>query len=294
MDVTNSSTIGGSLQISTDVIAKIAKLATLEIEGVKEVSTGTMGVKSLFNKVNLQKPILVQLTDDVAEITGDIMVKDGYKSPERWEKVQENGKSSVQNMTCVTVSKVNIGVTGVAQESACMEGEQPRKSMTLPLSAGGFVFVRNIMKRRIARENAFIAAFEASFNANSIEEIVAASREQDEYAVDAYGEALLANFYAHSAEVDDLIKARLKDWTLARLPRVNAAILRLAVTEMRFNGSDDMDSIVINEAVELAKKYAGEEDYQFINGVLGAISREAHSAKADEPAVPADSASEEA
>lgn len=113
--------------------------------------------------------------------------------------------------------------------------------------------MRNIMKRRIARENAFIAAFEASFNANSIEEIVAASREQDEYAVDAYGEALLANFYAHSAEVDDLIKARLKDWTLARLPRVNAAILRLAVTEMRFNGSDDMDSIVINEAVELAK-----------------------------------------
>ena len=154
--------------------------------------------------------------------------------------------------------------------------------------------MRNIMKRRIARENAFIAAFEASFNANSIEEIVAASREQDEYAVDAYGEALLANFYAHSAEVDDLIKARLKDWTLARLPRVNAAILRLAVTEMRFNGSDGMDSIVINEAVELAKKYAGEEDYQFINGVLGAISREAHSAKADEPAVPADSASEEA
>lgn len=42
--------------------------------------------------------------------------------------------------------------------------------------------MRNIMKRRIARENAFIAAFEASFNANSIEEIVAASREQDEYA----------------------------------------------------------------------------------------------------------------
>jgi len=75
MDVTNSSTIGGSLQISTDVIAKIAKLATLEIEGVKEVSTGTMGVKSLFNKVNLQKPILVQLTDDVAEITVNIMVK---------------------------------------------------------------------------------------------------------------------------------------------------------------------------------------------------------------------------
>ena len=145
--------------------------------------------------------------------------------------------------------------------------------------------MRNIMKRRNARENAFIAAFEASFNANSIEEIVAASREQDEYAVDAYGEALLANFYAHSAEVDDLIKARLKDWTLARLPRVNAAILRLAVTEMRFNGSDDMDSIVINEAVELAKKYAGEEDYQFINGVLGAMVAEKEPVREVQPCI---------
>ncbi len=123
MDVTNSSTIGGSLQISTDVIAKIAKLATLEIEGVKEVSTGTMGVKSLFNKVNLQKPILVQLTDDVAEITVNIMVKYGYKIPQLCEKVQENVKSSVQNMTCITVSKVNIVVTGVAQETAGPEAE---------------------------------------------------------------------------------------------------------------------------------------------------------------------------
>jgi len=117
------STIGGSLQISTDVIAKIAKLATLEIEGVKEVSTGTMGVKSLFNKVNLQKPILVQLTDDVAEITVNIMVRYGYKIPQLCEKVQENVKSSVQNMTCITVSKVNIVVTGVAQETAGPEAE---------------------------------------------------------------------------------------------------------------------------------------------------------------------------
>ena len=56
---------------------------------MKEVSTGTMGVKSLFNKVNLQKPILVQLTDDVAEITVNIMVRYGYKIPQLCEKVQE-------------------------------------------------------------------------------------------------------------------------------------------------------------------------------------------------------------
>lgn len=131
------------------------------------------------------------------------------------------------------------------------------------------------MKRRTARENALIAAYESTFHDGEIEGIIAYSRECGEYAVDEYGEALLMNYIAHASEVNDLISDKLKDWTLQRLPRVNVALLRLAVTEMRFNGANDMDSIVINEAVELAKKYAaGEEDYQFINGVLGAIARE--------------------
>ena len=42
---------------------------------------------------------------------------------------------------------------------------------------------------------------------------------------------------------------------------------------MFFSGKDDMDSIVINEAVELTKKYSGEDDYQFVNGLLGTLSR---------------------
>ena len=130
------------------------------------------------------------------------------------------------------------------------------------------------MKRRTARENAFVAAFEASFRPQELAEIITDSRELEEFAVDEYGQALLLNLEAHREEIDALISSKLKDWTLARLPRVNAAILRLAVAEMRFSGQDDMDSIVINEAVELAKKYAGDEDYQFINGVLGAISRD--------------------
>ncbi|MEG2931479.1 MAG: transcription antitermination factor NusB [Ruthenibacterium sp.] len=141
------------------------------------------------------------------------------------------------------------------------------------------------MKRRQARENAILAAFEESFNANSIEDIIAMSHDCGEYELDAYGEALLINFYAHSAEVEDVIVGKLKDWTLARLPRVNAAVLRMAVTEMMYS-AQDMDSIVINEAVEIAKKYAGEGDYQFINGVLGAIARDLHGAQA----VPAEEA----
>lgn len=132
------------------------------------------------------------------------------------------------------------------------------------------------MKRRTARENAFIAAFEATFHSCELDQIIAYSRECGEYAVDEYGEALLVNYAAHLSEIDDMIRSKLKEgWSLERLPRVNRTLLRLAVAEMRFCGNTDMDSIVINETVELAKKYAaGEEDYQFINGVLGSIARQ--------------------
>ena len=123
--------------------------------------------------------------------------------------------------------------------------------------------------RRTARENAFIAAFEVEFRPDELSEIIAYSRECGEYAVDAYGEALLCNMTAHLPEIDAMIEARLKDWTLARLPKVNLTVLRMAVAEMRFgNEGQDMDSVVINEAVELAKAFGDEKTAKFVNGVL--------------------------
>ncbi len=140
------------------------------------------------------------------------------------------------------------------------------------------------MKRRTARENAFIAAFEAAFRPEDLEEIIAYSRECGEYALDEYGEQLLRAMAANTKQIDGMIEAKLKDWTLRRLPKVNVTILRLALAEMRFVPSEEnMDSIVINEAVELAKKYAGDDDYQFINGVLGALSRDGEAGAAQSP-----------
>ncbi|MEG0763271.1 MAG: transcription antitermination factor NusB [Oscillospiraceae bacterium] len=137
------------------------------------------------------------------------------------------------------------------------------------------------MKRRTARENAFIVLFEMSFDTDTLEGLIATSRELEEYAVDEYGEAILINYEAHRREVDELITSNLKDWTLARLPRTSSAVLRLAVTEMLY-ANEDMDSIVINEAVEIAKIYCAEEDYQFINGILGTIQRNKPEAQASE------------
>lgn len=125
MDVSNSRASGGSLQISTDVIAKIARLATLEIDGVQRIAEPESGVQGFFRKVAAHKPILVELSEDIAEITVNIVVEYGCKIPPLCEKVQENVKTSVQNMTSITVSKVNVVVAAVAEEQPAEEEAEP-------------------------------------------------------------------------------------------------------------------------------------------------------------------------
>jgi N utilization substance protein B len=135
--------------------------------------------------------------------------------------------------------------------------------------------MENILPRRQARENAFLVAFSQTFGDISLEEALEANGEFDEeQKLDGFGEYLLHLYFDHSAEVDDQISAHLRGWTIARLPRVTVTVLRLAIAEMLF-GSEHKPGVVINEAVELTKKYGADEDYQFVNGLLGSVARDA-------------------
>ena len=117
MDVQN--TIGGSLQISTDVLAKIARLAALEVGGVAEVTTGnSQNVRRLLSRTGLQKPVSVVLEDGVAAVTVHLTANYGQKIMPLCAKVQENVKQTIQNMTGITVSRVNVLVVGLAQPEA--------------------------------------------------------------------------------------------------------------------------------------------------------------------------------
>ena len=108
MDVHN--TIGGSLQISTEVIAKIA----LEVDGVSDVATGTsQNVRSLLGRTGLQKPVTVVMEDGIATVTVHLTVVYGSKVMPLCEKVQENVKQTIQNMTGITVSRVDVLVVGL-------------------------------------------------------------------------------------------------------------------------------------------------------------------------------------
>ncbi len=129
------------------------------------------------------------------------------------------------------------------------------------------------LKRRTARENAFLAAFAATFGDAMPDEVIAASNEVGENKVDDFGRKLIDSYYEHSAEVNDIIRDHLKGWTIDRIPRVSLTVLRLAVSELLYS-EEKMPSVVINEAVELTKKFGGEDDYQFVNGLLGSVVRE--------------------
>ena len=87
-----------------------------------------------------------------------------------------------------------------------------------------------------------------------------------------YAKALYSGVSAHTEEIDNIISSYLTGWKLGRIAKVNLAILRLAVYEIRYL-EDIPDSVAINEAVELAKTYSGSEDSAFINGVLGSVVR---------------------
>lgn len=121
MDMQNMDLMGGSLQISTDVIAKIARCAALEIDGVADVSCGrqqSKKAKELLEIVNIQQPVTVEMRDGTADITLNLVVRFGTCVPTMAEKVQKNVKNAVQNMTHVTVSRVNLIVAGLAPEQA--------------------------------------------------------------------------------------------------------------------------------------------------------------------------------
>ena len=134
-----------------------------------------------------------------------------------------------------------------------------------------------MMTRRKARENAFIAVFEAGFSSNDIQEILSLTQEvpeYEEYRLDEFAISLINNYYNNAEEVNEIIQSKLKNWSQSRISRVASAVLRLSVAEMLFSNEKDMDSVIINEAVEICKKFAGDNDYQFVNGVLGAISKD--------------------
>ena len=128
------------------------------------------------------------------------------------------------------------------------------------------------MKRRDARESAFLLIFEKMFREESMSEIIDTAVESRAVVLDDYSKALVLKVEEVCEELDSSIEMFLDKWKLNRIPKVTLAVFRLAVCELKYF-PDIPVKVTINEAIELAKKYASEEDAAYINGVLGSYIR---------------------
>jgi N utilization substance protein B len=114
--------------------------------------------------------------------------------------------------------------------------------------------------RRLPVEDAVDAYYETLYSGGR--------PERDEFAT-----SLVTGAVAHVTEIDERIAKHAENWRMERMPAVDRNILRLAVYEMQYVGTPA--AVAIDEALELARKFSGEESVQFINGVLDAVHREA-------------------
>lgn len=131
------------------------------------------------------------------------------------------------------------------------------------------------MKRSELREHIFKVLFGLEFNPQEeMAQQFSLYFDQVEDAEDkdrAYIQNKAAAVAEHLDEIDTLINTHATGWKTSRMNKVDLTILRLAVYEMKWD--DDVPvSVAINEAVELAKQFGGEESPSFVNGVLAKIA----------------------
>ena len=148
------------------------------------------------------------------------------------------------------------------------------------------------MVRTELREHVFKMLFQVEFNRPDempehmrfyFESLEHATERDQEYIRTKYEKVI-----PRIPEIDTLINEKSTDWKTKRMNKVDLAILRLAVYEMKWD-PDIPTGVAINEAVELAKRFSGEESPAFVNGVLGRLAGRPEKPVSDGPKVRAES-----
>ena len=133
------------------------------------------------------------------------------------------------------------------------------------------------MTRKQAREEAFILVFEKEFNSDSVSDILEMAVEVREIEPDDYIKEVFFGVFDNLEVIDDTISENAVGWSIKRISKSALAVLRLAIYEIKFVDSIPV-SVSINEAVEIAKKYATKEDASFINGILSTVAKQNNNA----------------
>lgn len=128
--------------------------------------------------------------------------------------------------------------------------------------------------RHASRITAFQSLFEWDFNdqKEKLDELVEHNIQEFAGGLEdtTFIRELTTGVVTHKEEIDKVITENAPEWPIAQIPAVDRSVLRLGVFELLFK-KEIPPKVVINEAVELAKTFAGQTSGKFVNGVLGAV-----------------------
>ncbi len=125
--------------------------------------------------------------------------------------------------------------------------------------------------RRLGRELALQSLFGIEVGHRTPEEMLSETCGTKDSEQRAFVKDLVLGTLEHASESDATIAPLLEGWTLDRLPTIDRLLLRMSAFELTHRSTPP--PVVINEAVELAKKFSTEDSGRFVNGVLATIAR---------------------
>ncbi len=142
--------------------------------------------------------------------------------------------------------------------------------------------------RRRSRQQALQILYQVDMQSQPVEEAIAAyydsmdaGEEQPPLAHDGFADGLVQGTLARAAEIDERIVRHSEHWRLGRMAAVDRNLLRLAIYEMLEGATPP--AVVIDEALELARRFSGDDAVAFLNGVLDAVNKELHAACGSSP-----------
>lgn len=130
------------------------------------------------------------------------------------------------------------------------------------------------MSRRLARETALQVLFQRDLTKEPLITAEEVQKWASEFKVPeasrGFAQELVDGTLAHLSEIDQQIAAFAEDWSISRMANVDRNVMRLATYEILFR-QDIPSRVSLNEAIELAKRFGGEESAKFVNGILDRI-----------------------
>ena len=128
------------------------------------------------------------------------------------------------------------------------------------------------MTRKEARDLAFKLLYQVEMQNETAQNIIDIYYEENELTGKGkdYVEEILFGVSEKSEIIDDIISGLSESWKLNRISKISISLIRLSIYEIMYR-DDIPDNVSINEAVDLAKMYEGEESASFVNGILAAV-----------------------